>query len=205
MSIEICKSCDCSCRPLSIDCIVSNCDIQDKATIEDHLFTKATSDLDDLLGDDCAEEFCVALSAAAEQAENNGTTDIDVYLAEKWLNVIKNKNFKAWYANKIQWHFLNGASISEIVSSKLIVTSKNDPGSYSEDFKDATEQERKRLQRATGFYVSKFKEKFQKRYWNKNIDLYGCIEKDCGCKKNFLCKEHDCNNLDQEEIGIWIG
>lgn len=202
--MELCKKCGCNCKPVSIDCIIENSDIQDAQSIEEHLFSKATSNIDDLIGSDCAEELCVALESAAEQAEDNEETDIAQYLPKKWLNVIQNKYFKSWYANKVQWHFLNGASISEIVNSSLITTSHSDPGSYSEDYKRAEETERKRLQRSTGYYVGLFREKFLNTYWNKNSDLYNCCEKECGCKKDFTCKGHSKTN-GQQGIGMWIG
>ena len=44
------------------------------------------------------------------------------YLQEKWKNVVQNKYFISWYAYKLQWHFINGPSVSEIISSKLITT-----------------------------------------------------------------------------------
>lgn len=201
--MEICNKCDCKCKPISINCIIDNSDIEDSETIKDNLYTLATSSIDDLIGEDCAEALCIALETAAEQAQAAQETDIIPYLDEKWKNVVQNKYFISWYAYKIQWHFLNGPSISEIAASRLITVSESDPD-YKNDFQSAQEAERKRLERSTARRVAYFKDKFKKRYWNKNIDLYDCAEKECGCKKDYLCKQH-CKEDKQDGIGIWIG
>jgi hypothetical protein len=186
-----------------VSCIVDNCDIRDSATIKDSLFTLTTSSIDDLIGSDCAEELCVALEKAAEEAEENESTDVIQYLQEKWKNVVQNKYFISWYAYKLQWHFLNGPSISEIISSKLITTSKSDPD-YKDDFSAAQENERKRMERASSQRAGLFRDKFLKTYWNKNTNLYDCVEKDCGCKKDYLCEQHNCTDR-EEGINMWIG
>lgn len=201
--MEICKECECNCRPVSIDCIIKNSDIQDLETVTDKLIMLTTSSIDDLIGDDCAEELCVALETAAEAAEAANAPDILPFLPDAWKNIITNNHFKAWYAFKLQWHFLKGASISEIISNKLISTSKSDPD-YKDDYEEAVESERKRLERTSASYASMFKDKFLKRYWYKNLSLYACAEKPCGCKKNHLCNEHRCDE-DNQEIGMWIG
>ena len=201
--MEICKKCDCKCKPVSIDCIIENSDIQDSETIQNNLFTLTTSSIDDLIGLDCAEQLCVDLETAAEAAEAANETDILLYLQDKWKNVVQNKYFISWYAYKIQWHFMTGTSTSEIISSKLITVSNSDPD-YRNDFAAAQEAERKRVERNTAYRVDLFRDKFLKTYWYKNTDLYDCAEKECGCKKDHFCEQHKSNEQSQG-IGIWIG
>jgi len=201
--MEICNSCGCKCKPLSKDCIVDNSDIQDAATIEDNLFTLTTSSIDDLIGADCAEQLCIALEQAAEEAEVNEETDIMPYLATKWKNVVQNKHFISWYSYKLQWHFINGPSISHIVSAKL-VTESSGGSDYTNDFAAAQEAERKRVERSSAYRANLFREKFLETYWYKNTDLYDCAVKKCGCSKNNFCEQHKCHDR-EEGIRTWIG
>lgn len=194
--MENCKNCSCSCKPISEDCVTRYSDIQNPKVLNDSHYSKATDDIDDLIGDDCAEELCSALSAAVIQANEynsaNPTEDprtFSFYLSSIWLNVINNKHFQKWYANRLLWHWLFGDSTSEIKLTGLITQSNTDPD-YKNDFAQAQEKERKRMELSAKLYADQGRSKFLSRYWGKNINLYPCAVLECGCKKDFLCKSH---------------
>lgn len=194
--MENCKNCPCNCKPISDDCVTKYSDIQNPKVLNENHYQKATDDIDDLIGVDCAEELCSALisavAAANEYNESNPTepkkTFID-FLPSKWLDVINNRHFKKWYANRLLWHWVHGPSISEIKSSGLVTQSNNDPD-YKNDFAQAQENERKRMERGANVYASQGRSKFLSEYWNKNIGLYPCAVLECGCTNTHKCKTH---------------
>lgn len=189
--MEICNQCSCSCKPVSAECITRYSDITDPTILHPNHYQKATDNIDDLLGIDCAEELCSALEATVEALEADGDPDktIEDFLEDKWLNVINNRHFKKWYSNRLLWHWLHGASISELSASGLVSTSNTDD-SYKDNYTLADETERRRMQDSAEFYSSEAKSKFLSTYWYKNINLYDCAELECGCTKHYKCKQH---------------
>lgn len=185
--MEFCNQCECKCKPIDKACVTQYSDIKDPSILDASHYEKATGDIDSLIGDDCADALCEALKQAAKDAETNDTSILEE-LDDAWKNIIENKHFKMWYANRLLWHWLNGASISELSASGL-VTLRNDDD-YKNSFEQATEEERQRLQNSAKFYSDKGKSKFDKRYWCKNKHLYDCAEQDCGCTKHLKCQKH---------------
>lgn len=187
--MEDCNSCPCTCKPISEDCVIRFSEISDPTILKESHWQKATDDIDDLIGEDCASELCAAISVAIQEANAANETDYLPYLATAWVNVISNKHFKKWYANRLLFHWLRGASISEIKASGLITQSNNDE-QYKNSFQQAQEKERQRLEDATAGYSLAARGKFINEYWLKNTNLYSCAVSECGCTKTNKCKAH---------------
>jgi len=194
--MENCKDCACKCKPVSAECITSNCEITDANIIKKNHYTKATDDIDELIGMDCADELCEALSQAAADLQqynidNPGLNDktIDDFLADKWLAVVNNKHFQKWYSNKLLWHWVFGASTSQLTSSGLVAVNNSDQ-QYKNNFNQAVEEERKRMQDSAEMYFTKARFKFINQFWNKNTENYSCIVSACGCTKIYTCDTH---------------
>lgn len=200
--MEFCKQCECKCKPIDKACVSKFSDIKDPTILSASHYEKATNDIDSLIGDDCADELCAALKKAAEDAETNGTTILEE-LPDLWKNIIQDKHFKMWYANRLLWHWLNGASISELSESGLVTTRNNDDD-YKNDYEHATEAERKRMQQSAKFYSDEARGKFNKRYWHRNKHQYDCAEQDCGCSKYHKCEEHCDKPPRKGGIGIVV-
>lgn len=188
--MENCNECPCSCKPISDKCIQANSSIADVSVLGTDDFTKATDDIDDLIGADCAEMLCEALSKAAEDAEANDNSISD-NLAQIWLDIINNRHFQSWYANRLLFHWVYGASISQIAQAGL-VTARSDDDNFNNAFEHASEKERKRIQDSAQTYSDKARTKFLKTYWLKpeNLSRYPCYELECGCTKKYKCKIH---------------
>ena len=184
--VEPCNTCPCNCRPISPDCVTQYSEIDDPKILKDNHWRKATDDIEELIGVDCADQLCEDLKSAIVELndynENKQPADpektIENFLQSKWLNVVTNKYFKKWYANKLLWHWLYGASISELTLSGLVTTSNSDD-QYKNNYAAALEKERKRLQDSATFYFEKAQYSFIKYYWDKNTSLYNCIESTC--------------------------
>lgn len=186
--MENCENCPCSCKPISHDCIERYSAINDACVLNPDDYSKATDDIDDLIGADCAEQLCEALSQAAEDAETNDNT-IDDNLAQIWLDIINNKHFQSWYANRLLFHWVFGASISKLTQEGLVTTSNTDT-QYKNGYVQSQENERKRIQESAKFYSDKSRRKFLEQYWYKNFKRYPCYELECGCTKTYLCELH---------------
>lgn len=197
--MEFCNECECKCKPIDKNCVTKFSDIKDVTILNSSHYEKATNDIDSLIGEDCAEDLCAALKKAAEDAETNNTSILDE-LPQIWKDIVQNKHFKMWYANRLLWHWLNGASVSELSSSGLVTTRNNDDD-YKNDYSHASETERKRMQNSAKFYADEARNKFNKRYWSLKKHLYPCAELDCGCSKNYKCPEH----CDKKKGGGGIG
>ncbi len=209
--MEYCEKCACSCKPISLDCISKYTDIYDVTVIQANHYAKATLDLEDLIGVDCADELCDALTAAYEQLEasTDPNASIEDFLPQQWLDILKNKYFQMWYANKLLWHFLHGASISEVKSAGLVTTSNND-ADYKNDYQHAEEDERRRMQTAAKFYADAARNKFIDLFWCHAKHNYSCAELDCGCNKRKKCETHcethcdPCHDNHYKKRGIGI-
>ena len=194
--MENCKDCPCMCKPVSAQCITSNCDITDPNILKKNHYRKATDDIDNLLGIDCSDELCEALKQAVLDLEQYNIDNpggpamtIDDFVPQKWLNVVNNRHFQKWYSNRLLWHWLHGASISELTSSGLVTMSNSDE-QYKNNSNQALEDERKRMQDSSDFYSSEARFKFINTFWNKSTSQYSCIVQSCGCSKSHTCKDH---------------
>lgn len=195
--MENCNECPCSCKPVSQQCITKYSDITNPTILSVNHYQKASDDIDSLIGIDCADELCAALEQAVEDLAEYNTNNpggpektTEDFLSAKWLNIIENRHFKKWYSNRLLWHWLHGASISELTVSGLVTTSNNDTD-YKNQFQNALETERRRMQDSAEFYSSDAKNKFIHTYWNKKAHLYSCVVLDCGCSKKYKCKQHN--------------
>jgi hypothetical protein len=184
------------CKPVSAQCITSNSEITDPNILKANHYRKATDDIDDLIGVDCADELCNALKQAVLDLEEYNELNpdgpektIDDFLADKWLNVVNNRHFQKWYSNRLLWHWLHGASTSELTASGL-VTFNNSDDSYKNNFNQAVEEERKRMEDSADFYASQARFKFISTFWNVNTSNYDCIVSECGCSKTYTCQDH---------------
>lgn len=198
--MEPCKDCVCDCIPVSKECIVKLSEIPKWEVVKENHLSNATDDVADLIGNKCSEELCQALSAAIKEVNLDPGKTVSDFLAKKWLNVIENKHFKKWYANRVLWHWLEGASISELKLVGLVVPENTDE-SFTNGFQMATEAERKRLQRAAANYASGARLKFLEIYWFCNTSLYDCTPL-CSCQKT------SCQICDPEGVsgrGLSIG
>lgn len=187
--MEDCNNCPCTCRPISPDCVVRFSEIKDPNVLGESHWQKATDDMDDLIGVDCANALCTAIETAIQEANDSSETDYLPYLASNWLAVISNKYFKKWYANRLLWHWLKGESTSKIKESGLITLSNNDE-QYKNGFQQALENERKRLEIATSDYANQGRARFLEEYWYKNTSLYSCAAASCGCTSTHKCQTH---------------
>lgn len=186
--MESCKDCPCLCKPITNKCIQMYSSITDACVLGTDDFAKASDDIDDLIGMDCAEQLCEALKKASEDAELNGNSIKD-NLAKIWLDIIGNRHFKSWYANRLLFHWAFGASISQIEQQGLITISNSD-SEYNKNFEHATEAERKRIQESAKHYANKSRRKFIDHFWLHNLDRYPCYELECGCTKLKKCEVH---------------
>lgn len=202
--MEYCQKCACSCKPINLECVADYTDIQEVNVIRTNHYNKASLDMEELIGVDCADELCNALSLAYEQlgesTDENAT--IEDFLPEIWLNIINNRYFKMWYANRLLWHYVNGASISEIRASGLVTTSNND-SEYKNDYQHAGEKERKRIETSAKFYSDQARTKFNDLFWCYEKTKYPCAELDCGCNKHHKCELH-CDPCHKKRKGIGI-
>lgn len=189
---EPCKNCLCECVPVSSECIVSLSELPSWNVVKPNHISNATDDVDDLIGLNCSEELCSQLSKAIEEVNNSGGVVAD-YLPKIWLNIIENKHFKKWYANRVAWHWFEGASISELKSVGLVVPANNDE-QFRNGFQMAEEKERKRLQAAAANYASGARLKFLQVFWACNICDYECRPK-CECNLS------NCLSCNPEGVG----
>jgi len=174
---------------MSDQCVTRFADIKDPTVLTSAHWQKATNDIDDLIGVDCANELCAALVAAVEESNANPGTTFADYLAANWLAVITNKYFQSWYANRLLWHWLNGSSISDVRASGLVVQSNADE-QYKNGFIQATKAELDRMMGSATFYATQGRTRFLNEYWYKNTNLYSCAVLECGCSKVYTCSKH---------------
>lgn len=207
--MEICKECECKCRPINKDCVTRFSDIKDVTILDSSHYEKATDDISTMIGDDCADELCNALKQASIDAEEHNTanpTDIKAaidFLDDAWKVIIENKQFKMWYANRLLWHWVFGASTSEITASGLVTTRNNDDA-YKADSEHAGPTERQRIQNSAKFYSEKARNKFKNKFWNEIAHNYDCAELDCGCTKHTKCEKHGDKPRAKNRIGITV-
>lgn len=174
---------------MSDQCVTRFADIKDPTVLTASHWQKASDDIEDLIGVDCANELCAALvDAVAESNLNVGTTFID-YLPAIWIAVIENKDFQKWYANRLLWHWLNGSSISDVRASGLVVQSNADE-QYKNGFIQASKAELDRMMGSATFYATQGRTRFLNNYWYKNTNLYSCAVLECGCSKTYTCSRH---------------
>lgn len=193
--MENCNDCPCSCKIMSDECVTRFADIKDPTVLTNAHWQKATDDIDNLIGIDCAEQLCTALVAAVEEANAYNTanppaaTTFADYLDEIWLNIINNRHFQKWYANRLLWHWLHGDSISDVRASGLVVQSNTDE-QYKNGFIQATKEELARRIGSASMYATQGSTKFLNEYWYKNIGLYSCAVLECGCTCTTKCATH---------------
>lgn len=193
---ELCDKCECGCKLISMDCLVKHTVFDDPTVVGVDNYTKATMEVDDLIGEDCAKELCEALEAAAQTAtdaaDGSGITD---HLETKWLTLISNKWFKAWYANRVAYHYFNGTSIGEIKEIGIIFNSGRDSAGNDYDSGTSASKERHRLENASKDYATTARTKFLTTFWNKNRTLYSCAVLECGCSCSHTCDKHSTNSI----------
>jgi len=187
--MENCNSCECTCKPISTDCVVRFSEIKDPTILGESHWQKSTDDIEDLMGVSCANQLCAAIESAIEEANAINETEYLQYLEARWANVITNKYFKKWYANRLLFHWLQGESTSKIKESGLITISNSDE-QYKNGFQQALEKERQRLENATSNYATQGKSRFLNEYWYKNTNLYSCAASACGCTTTHKCQSH---------------
>lgn len=208
--MEICETCACKCKIITEDCIKRYSELENPKVLKLNHYQYATDDIDDLLSVDCAEALCAAITQAVTdlQAYNDTKQDgdpdkaISDFLSSIWLDILNNRHFLKWYANRLFWHWLDGASISDIKSVGLVVKSNTD-NDYKNDFQHAEESERQRLQNSADRLADEARKKFLKHYWNKNKNTYSCYKNDCcgdctQCTRDYCeCKKiGDCGSND---------
>jgi hypothetical protein len=178
--MEPCKACSCGCIPVSSECIVDLSELPNWRVVKNNQVANAVNDIDDLIGLKCAEELCSALKAAIEEVNTSGGA-VEDYLPAKWWNLITNKHFKTWFANRVAWHWFEGSSITELRKVGLI-TATNADEQFKNGFQMADEAQRKRLQCAAANYASGARKKFLEAFWFCNICDYSCAPSLCDCK-----------------------
>lgn len=146
-------------------------------------------DVGQLLGIACFNQLCNALKVATEDANTYNENPTNVvkksvleFLETKWLNVVSDLYFKTWYANRVAWHWLEGASITQLKSVGLI-TASNEDNEFKNGFKHADEKERQRLAAVAARLASDAGRLFQVTFWEVYKNSYDCIP-DCGCSEN---------------------
>ncbi len=187
--MENCNDCPCNCKVMSDQCVTRFASIKDPTVLTADVWQKATDDIDDLLGVDCANELCNALIAAVATSNENPGTTFANYLAAKWLAVINNKYFQKWYANRLLWHWLDGNSISDIRAGGLIIQSNADEA-YKNAFAQADKVELQRRITSANNNSTQGRTRFLNEYWYKNTNLYSCAVSECGCSKVYTCQKH---------------
>ena len=196
--VKPCGACSCYCWLVTGDCIVQLSEITAVAIIKSNHINHANDDVADLIGEKCFEELCNAIQAAIEEANQTEESDsLFDFLEQRWKDLISNRHFKKFYSNRVAFHWLEGASITQLKKVGLITTS-NDDEEFKNSFKHADEKQRKRLSDSAANYASGSRLKFLKHFWNcAPAGLYDCAP---GC-------EEDCNASAEgsgESIGFCI-
>ena len=199
MALEPCKICACGCIPVSKECIIALSELPTWDVVKTNHVSNAVDDMSQLLGNKCAAELCTNLSEAIAEVNVSGGT-VDDYLAQKWIDVITNKQFQKWFANRTAWHWFEGSSITDL-RKVGIVTSNNNDEQFRNGFQHADESQRKRLQESTANYASMARKKFQEEFWFCNTCDYDCQPNFCDCRKTSCSR---CNPEGNSGKGLSI-
>lgn len=185
----------CDCKPVDLCDIAKNSVLPSDhigSIVEENHISDANTAIGDLLGVECADQLCAALEKAIEDYEAAQSPEdkspLD-YLEDKWKNIVTNRYFIRWYANRVAYSYFEGTSISKVTDAGLVQLSNDDE--YQNDFKPATEDERKRLEISSKRKAEEARGLFKKTFWDKNKHNYDCAEKcDCGkCHKCLSCED----------------
>lgn len=186
--MEPCKNCGCGCVPVSAECIVKYSEIPNFSLVMPQHLENAVLDIDDLIGIRCAESLCAALKTAVEEANAGGGKPED-YLSDKWKQVVENRHFKHWFANRVAFHWFEGSSITQLSEAGLVTASNSDSG-YKNNFTQAEESQRKRLSDNAAERASNSRTKFLEGFWFCNTCNYEDCLPACECRL-LTCKR--CN------------
>jgi len=172
---------------VSENCIISYSELNHSTEVRVNDINNANDDVGDLIGEQCFDELCAALSSAIESAntwnsENETTKTLLDYLDTKWKLIITNRHFKKWYSNRVAYHWFEGSSITQLKKVGLITTS-NEDDEFKNGFKHAEENQRKRLSNNASIYASNSKNKFLTHFWSHCASNYSC-RPDCPCDDN---------------------
>lgn len=195
-NLKVCHSCACFCWLVSEDCIVSLSELTSSSLIRTNDINNTNSDVSDLIGEKCFRQLCTALTLAVEAANAYNSDPLNIskkgvldFLEAKWAALISDMYFKSWYANRVAWHWLEGASITQLKTVGLITTSNSDE-EFKNGFKHAEEAQRKRLAAGAERYASNAALKFKLNFWDCcSPNVYDCLD--------------FCNN--KEKVGESIG